>query len=115
MVTTVHEQRGVYGVTDYRWFNMRDADTESPNFQQQYGLMTDAYVPKPAFAEYERLVEELSTRAQPSGAAQPLAQLKLTYWRGRARLRARQRAGARAAPAWRALDRVPRGRAPLPA
>jgi hypothetical protein len=98
MVTTVHEQRGVYGVSDYRWFNMRDADTESPNFQQQYGLMTDAYVPKPAFDEYERLVEQLSTTEEAPGAsATRRVRLRLTYWRGRdARGRACARGNVRA-------------------
>jgi hypothetical protein len=39
----------VYGVTDYFWFDLRDADSSSPNFQQQYGVMRDDYTPKPAF------------------------------------------------------------------
>jgi hypothetical protein len=84
MVRIVHEQRRTYNVTDYRWFNMRDADTESPNFQQQYGLMTDAYRPKPAFEEYERLVDELSTADESgTGARRARLRLRLTYWRGR--------------------------------
>jgi hypothetical protein len=60
MVQAVHDARGVYNVSDYRWFNLRDAETASPNFQQQYGLMTDDYRPKPAFFEYARLVRALS-------------------------------------------------------
>ena len=84
MVRTVHEQRGTYNVTNYRWFNMRDADTESPNFQQQYGLMTDAYVPKPAFEEYERLVDELAgSGGSAGGAGASEIRLHLTYWRGK--------------------------------
>jgi hypothetical protein len=39
----------VYNVTDYFWFDLRDADSSSPNFQQQYGVMRDDYTPKPAF------------------------------------------------------------------
>ena len=68
MIRAVHDARGTYNVTDHRWFNLRDADTESPNFQQQYGLLRDDYTPKPAFGTYERLVEELA-RAAPAANA----------------------------------------------
>jgi hypothetical protein len=69
MVRAVHDARGVFNVSDYRWFNLRDAQTASPNFQQQYGLMTDAYEPKPAFKRYAALVRELA--AGGSGAPEP--------------------------------------------
>ena len=69
MVRAVHDARGVFNVSDYRWFNLRDAQTASPNFQQQYGLMTDAYEPKPAFHAYRRLVAELSAVTPPGAAA----------------------------------------------
>ena len=62
MVTAFHDFRGTYNVTDYRWFNLRDADTSSPNFQQHYGLLEDDYSPKPAFGEYRRLIERFSAR-----------------------------------------------------
>ena len=63
MVHAVHDFRGTFNISDYRWFNLRDGDTMSPNFQQQYGLMTDEYVPKPAFGLYRRLVAGLGRRA----------------------------------------------------
>ncbi|HEX8074061.1 MAG TPA: hypothetical protein VF545_03700 [Thermoleophilaceae bacterium] len=59
MVRAVHDFRGTFGISDYRWFNLRDGDTTSPNFQQQYGIMTDEYRPKPAFPLYRALVAEL--------------------------------------------------------
>ena len=62
MVGAVDEFRGTYNVTDYRWFDLRDHRTSSPNFQQQYGLLRDDYTPKPAFAAYAELVEALSRR-----------------------------------------------------
>jgi hypothetical protein len=62
MVGAVDEFRGTYNVTDYRWFDLRDHRTSSPNFQQQYGLLRDDYTPKPAFAVYGELVEALSRR-----------------------------------------------------
>jgi hypothetical protein len=76
MIRAVHDARGTYNVTDHRWFNLRDADSASPNFQQQYGLMRDDYTPKPAFATYERLVEELAYAA-PAGAPGSPGALKL--------------------------------------
>lgn len=63
MITTADAFRGTYNISDYRWFDLRDSDSSSPNFQQQYGLMTDAYAPKPAFAVYRRLIGQLSKRA----------------------------------------------------
>jgi hypothetical protein len=66
MVRAVHDFRGTYNVSDYRWFNLRDGDSTSPNFQTRYGLLRDDYSEKPAFAKYAALVREL---AAPSGAA----------------------------------------------
>jgi hypothetical protein len=62
LVRAVHDFRGTYNISDYRWFNLRDGDTTSANFQSQYGLMTDEYQPKPAYGVYSRLVRELSRR-----------------------------------------------------
>ncbi|MDQ3936041.1 MAG: hypothetical protein M3340_15575, partial [Actinomycetota bacterium] len=62
LVRAVHDFRGTYNISDYRWFNLRDGDTTSANFQTQYGLMTDEYVPKPAYDVYRRLVAELARR-----------------------------------------------------
>jgi hypothetical protein len=60
MVRSFDDYRGTYDVSDYRWFNLRDADSSSLNFQQQYGLLDSSYRPKPAFAAYRRLVAQLS-------------------------------------------------------
>jgi hypothetical protein len=62
MVGAVDEFRGTYNVTDYRWFDLRDHRTSSPNFQQQYGLLRDDYTPKPAFALYRELIGALTRR-----------------------------------------------------
>jgi hypothetical protein len=82
MIRAVHDARGTYNVTDHRWFNLRDADSESPNFQQQYGLLRDDYTPKPAFETYDRLVEELARTEPPA----PVVQLRVRprrAWTGR--------------------------------
>lgn len=61
-VTAVYRARVTYNITGYRWFDLRDADSSSPSFESQYGLMRDDYSPKPAFADYRELVAELSRR-----------------------------------------------------
>jgi hypothetical protein len=60
MVGAVNDLRARYHVTDYRWFDLRDHNTSSANFQQHYGLMRDDYSRKPAFRVYRRLVRRFS-------------------------------------------------------
>ena len=76
MVGALSEFRANYGVTDYRWFDLRDADSSNPQFQQQYGLMRDDYTPKPAFGAYADLVARLGAApapGEPGEAGQPAA------------------------------------------
>ncbi len=71
MVGAAHDFRGTYNVSDYRWFDLRDHDTASLNFQHHYGLLEDDYDEKPGFAAYAGLVNELSRAAPPAtGVAQ---------------------------------------------
>ena len=63
MIRTFHDYSGNYNLHDYRWFNLRDGDSTSPNFQQQYGIMRDDYTPKPAFDVYAGLIRELTVTA----------------------------------------------------
>ena len=60
MIGAVHEVRGTYNVTDYRWFDLRDHNSSSTNFQHHYGLLRDDYTPKPAFATYRELIRQLA-------------------------------------------------------
>jgi hypothetical protein len=71
MVGAANTYRANYNVTNYFWFDLRDADTSSPNFQQQYGLMRDDYTPKPAFGSYRALVSKLSLREPPPPSVRP--------------------------------------------
>jgi hypothetical protein len=68
MVGAVHDFRGTYGVTDYRWFDLRDHNSSGPSFQQHYGLLRDDYTAKPAFGVYRKLVRRYSSRATASSA-----------------------------------------------
>src|SRR4051794_25248802 len=62
MVGAVQDFRGTYDISDYRWFDLRDSDSTSPNFQQRYGLLRDDYTEKPAFGAYRDLIGRLSVR-----------------------------------------------------
>jgi hypothetical protein len=55
-VETVVAARATYGVTDYRWFDLRDANTTDSSFESHYGLTRDDYSPKPAFLTYRDLI-----------------------------------------------------------
>lgn len=59
-VDTLDRVRGRFNVTDYRWFDLRDADSSSSSFESQYGLLRDDYSPKPAFDVYRHLITTLS-------------------------------------------------------
>jgi hypothetical protein len=64
MVRAVHAYRGTFGVSDYRWFNLRDADSSSPALFQHFGLLESDYAEKPAFGAYRELVRELGGAAR---------------------------------------------------
>jgi hypothetical protein len=58
-IATVDATRATYHVTDYRWFDLRDADSSSGSFENRYGLLHDDYTPKAAFSVYRGLVARL--------------------------------------------------------
>jgi len=55
-VKAVSEARAEFNVTDFRWFDLRDADSSSRSFESRYGLLHDDYRPKPAFHAYRKLI-----------------------------------------------------------
>lgn len=55
-VEAVLRVRGRYGVTDLRWFALRDGNTASGQLENGYGLLRDDHTPKPAFWAYRDLV-----------------------------------------------------------
>ena len=66
MVRAAHDFRGTYNISDYRWFNLRDGDSTSPNHQVRYGLLRDDYSEKPAFGAYRDLIAELGRPVRPA-------------------------------------------------
>jgi hypothetical protein len=65
-IAAVDASRSTYHVTDYRWFDLRDAYSSGVSFEGRYGLMHDDYTPKAAFDVYRDIVATLgaSSRAQ---------------------------------------------------
>lgn len=56
IIDTIRRAAKTYGVTDYRWFNLRDNLSATAAFGETSGLLTDTYRRKPAFAAYRRLI-----------------------------------------------------------
>jgi hypothetical protein len=59
-VAALDAARAAYNITDYRWFDLRDADSSSTSFESHYGLLRDDYSPKAGFEAYRALVARLS-------------------------------------------------------
>jgi len=60
IVGAVHDYGATFGVTDYRYFNLRDNDSNGADgLFSTVGLLYDDYSPKPSFAGYRDLVAEL--------------------------------------------------------
>ena len=55
-IASVESVRIKYGVTDLRWFALRDANTASGQLENGYGLLRDDYTLKPAFTAYQQLI-----------------------------------------------------------
>jgi hypothetical protein len=62
----VYRYSRVLGVTDYRWFNLRDNDSAGTDLFAAVGLLRDDYSEKPAFATYRSYIDRIGTdRPQP--------------------------------------------------
>ena len=71
MVRRVNAIRATYGVSDYRWFDLRDSSSRDPSIESRYGITRDDYSPKRAFATYRDLVARYS--AVPAASQRPPA------------------------------------------
>ncbi len=56
LVKTANNYRGTYGISDFRFFGLRDNNSEGSNFQSFFGLLRDDYSPKPAYGVYRDLI-----------------------------------------------------------
>jgi hypothetical protein len=78
-----------FNITDYRWFNLRDANSSSPaqlvgaTFTTD-GLMTSGYARKPSFGVYRNLIAALGTpNPTPASPTKPIKGLTLRIRRRR--------------------------------
>jgi hypothetical protein len=58
----VHRYSGTLGVTDYRWFNLRDNDSAGADLFAAVGLLRDDYSEKPAFGTYRSYIDRIGTK-----------------------------------------------------
>ncbi|HEX2086163.1 MAG TPA: hypothetical protein VHF89_10810, partial [Solirubrobacteraceae bacterium] len=61
----VHRWSGELGVTDYRYFNLRDNDSDGQDLFAAVGLLRDDYSRKPAFAIFRTLADAMGADAPP--------------------------------------------------
>jgi hypothetical protein len=57
----IYRYSGTLGVTDYRWFNLRDNDSAGTDLFSAVGLLRDDYSEKPAFATYRSYLDRIGT------------------------------------------------------
>ncbi|HEX2085353.1 MAG TPA: hypothetical protein VHF89_06700, partial [Solirubrobacteraceae bacterium] len=70
-VESVHRWSGELGVTDYRYFNLRDNDSDGQDLFAAVGLLRDDYSRKPAFDVFRTLVDAHGADAPPPPALAP--------------------------------------------
>jgi hypothetical protein len=73
LVRAAHDYSGTFGITDYRWFNLRDSSSGGPaalvgpTFSSD-GLLRDDYTRKPSFAAYRGLIAAFGAKRLPTPA-----------------------------------------------
>ena len=79
MIESVLEQKDELNIAAYELFSLRDADSSNPDMFHQFGIMTDAYLPKAAYGVFKDLLAEhtrpgaalTAKRLEANGAATP--------------------------------------------
>jgi hypothetical protein len=62
LVTAASAVAKTYGVADYRWFNLRDNDSDGTGMFDTDGLLRDDYSPKAAFFAFRSLIRRYGAR-----------------------------------------------------
>ena len=70
LVRAAYDYSGTFNVTDYRWFNLRDAVSSGPETLSGLtfasdGLLRSDYTRKPSFGDYRSLIAQLGAPAPP--------------------------------------------------
>lgn len=63
VIETVLELKEQLHIHAYELFSLRDANSGNPDLFHQFGIMTDAYVPKPAYDAFRQLIEQCRSAA----------------------------------------------------
>jgi len=72
-VRALHTYSGELGITDYRWFNLRDNNSDGTDLFAAVGLLRDDYSRKPAFGVFRGLTAELgAAEGRSRGRTKPL-------------------------------------------
>jgi hypothetical protein len=61
VIRTVHQLRDELNISHYMLFGLRDADSSQHDLFHHFGITRDDYSPKPAFALFKALVQELGS------------------------------------------------------
>jgi hypothetical protein len=97
LVDAVHDYSGSFGVTDYRWFNLRDSNSSGagslPGVATTFatdGLLRDDYAAKPSYAAYRAAVAAFGQCAAASRRVpvrrERRAVTRVGVWLGRTRV-----------------------------
>ena len=60
LIRTVHGLRHELNISHYVRFGLRNADSSKADLFHQFGIMRDDYSPRPAYATFRSLIEELA-------------------------------------------------------
>ena len=108
----VHRWSGTLGLTDYRWFNLRDNDSDGEDLFAAVGLLRDDYSPKPSYAGFTGLVAQLGRDAVTAPDGSPAAAARRAQPRVRAAVSPRRDRRGRRRFATRGRIVLPAGVAP---
>jgi hypothetical protein len=70
-VEAVRRWSGTLGVSEYRWFNLRDNRSDGTDLFDAVGLLRDDYSEKPAFTAFRDLLATHGAAAQPAAPTPP--------------------------------------------
>jgi hypothetical protein len=72
VIEAVLDAKDELDIAAYELFSLRDADSSNPDMFHQFGIMTDGYVPKPAYGVFKELVAGVDQGAAVAGAVIPV-------------------------------------------
>ena len=58
VIESVLEHKDELNIAAYELFSLRDADSSNPDMFHQFGIMTDAYLPKAAYGVFKDLLTD---------------------------------------------------------